>query len=91
MKTPLCSVLIAQHGTACARHVMGNSEEHCHIGIKGVRNLTLPRFSVHPHEKGLYVVKPQVVGDALLTYRRAFLYMFALSHIGGDGQCFRPS
>lgn len=82
MKTPLCSVLTAQHGAACARRVIvGNSEEHCHIGIKSVRNVTLPRFSVHPHSKGLHVGKPQVVDDALLAYRSVVLYMF----VGVDG------
>lgn len=82
MTTPLCSVLIGQHGTACARHVsMGNSEEHCHIGIKSVRNVTLPRFSVRPHSKGLHVVKPHAVDDALLTYRNVVLYML----VGVDG------
>lgn len=34
--------------------------------------------------KGLHVVKPEAVDNALLAYRRVVLYMFALSHIGGD-------
>lgn len=37
------------------------------------------------------MVKPQVVDDALFTYRHMVLYMFALSHKGGDGEGFRPS
>lgn len=69
---------------------LGNSEEHCHIGIKGVGNVTLPHFSVHSHQKGLHVVKPQVFDDALPAYRHLILYMFALSRRGVDGLGFRP-
>lgn len=71
MKTPLCSVLIAQRGKASALpFLMGKSEEQCHDGIKGILILTLPRFSVHPHYKGLHMVnKPQMVDYAHPRYR----------------------
>ena len=66
---PLCSVLMAQHDTACVCRVfiiLGNSEEHCHIGIMGVLKLNFASFSVHSHYKAF---KPQAVDDGLLMYR----------------------